>query len=382
MLHININELTGLRRELHQIPETAFEEKKTAARIREFLKAYQPDKIVEGIGGEGLAAIYEGKDAGPTVMLRCELDALPIEEANEMQYRSQHPGKGHKCGHDGHMTIMCGVAQSLASRRPAKGRAILLFQPAEETGEGAAKMLNDEKFAEIEPDYIYALHNLPGYTRGQVVVRKGIFASASRGMIVKLIGKPSHASHPEAGVNPAMAASQIIQCFFSIPPMHTGFHRAALITPIHMRVGQPAFGTSPGDGEVMATLRTYRDEQLQILCNQAVEMTYGIAHGQNLDVEIVYVEDFKSVQNNDQASDLVARLAEKNHLQVHHNEQPFAWSEDFGQFTSKYPGALFGLGSGEHQPQLHNNDYDFPDDIIKPGVQMFRSIVDEHLDDE
>lgn len=377
--HVEIEKLIELRHGLHRIPETAHQEEKTAEYVKKFLSDYPPDELVDKIGGYGIAAIYNGEATGPTVMLRCELDALPIPEVNEMEYRSRIEGNGHKCGHDGHMAIISGMAQYLHSNRPDTGRVILLYQPAEETGEGARKILDDSKFSDLKPDYIYALHNLPGFPKGQIMVKKGIFASASKGMIIRLKGRPSHASQPVNGVNPAFAASQIMQTFFMIPQMHTKFHQAALITPIQIRVGQRAFGTSASDGEVMATLRSHQDEEMEKLTEKAVHQAKCIADANELKIDISYTEEFESVKNDSQCVEFITEVARELSLPVARMDHPFPWSEDFGLFTSAFNGALFGLGAGEDHPQLHNEDYDFPDDIIQTGVAMFQQLTERIL---
>jgi len=371
--------LIQFRHELHKIPETAHQENETANCVQNFLSDCNPDRVITDIGGKGIAAIYNGKAEGPTVMLRCELDGLPIPEVNDFEYRSNHEGKGHKCGHDGHMAMVAGMALCLSKNRPESGRVILLFQPAEETGEGAIKILKDPLFKNIQPDLIFALHNLPGYPKGQIVVKEGVFASASRGMIIKLKGRTSHASHPANGENPALAASQIVQSFFMIPQMKTDLHHAALITPIHIRVGQPAFGTSAGSGEVMFTLRSHRDEEMQVLTEKAENHAEAIAKAHNLKIEISYTEKFEAVNNDDKCVDFIKKVARESQFHLLEKNYPFPWSEDFGQFTSKFSGALFGLGAGEDTPQLHNEDYDFPDDILETGLIMFQKIVDQIL---
>ena len=378
-LSLNMDQLIKLRQELHQYPEVSNREKETAQRISGFLRSTSPDDLIQNIGGHGVAAVYNGKTGGASVMLRCELDALPIREINEMEYRSKNDGVGHKCGHDGHMTILCGVASLLAEKRPEYGRVILLFQPAEETGEGAARVLADEKFSSIEPDFIYALHNLPGFKRDRIILKDNIFASASRGMIIHLKGAPSHASHPEDGKNPALAASQIIQHLFEIPQMHTQLHRASLITPVAIRVGSPAFGTSAGDGEVMATLRTHEEDDMKRMAERAEMVARKIAELHELEAGISWTEGFEAVNNDRECTDIINMIAKEQHLDTYKVKHPFPWSEDFGLFTGHYKGALFGLGAGIDQPQLHNNDYDFPDEIIKTGINMFRNIIVHHL---
>lgn len=376
---INIDELVKFRKTLHQHPETALEEKETAKRVKDYLQQYNPDEIIENVGGYGLLAIYNGESEGETVVFRCELDALPIAETNSFEYKSENEGKGHKCGHDGHMAMVSGIAHYLSKNRPKKGKVILLYQPAEETGEGAPLMLSNDKFSAIKPDYMFALHNLPGFKQGQIVIKKGIFAAASKAMIVKLKGYPSHASHPENGRNPALAASQLVQSFLAVPQMHTELHRAALITPIHIKVGQRAFGTSPGYGEAMFTLRAHRDEELDILVEKTTQIAENIGKANDLEVIIEWTEEFEAVKNNDECVDEIKKAAEKLEFDILEVNEPFPWSEDYGVFTTQFKGAMFGLGSGENHPQLHNEDYDFPDDILPKGTAMYIALIDELL---
>lgn len=378
-INFDIDQLIKLRHSLHQHPEVSNQEEETAQRITQFLKSTNPDELIRDIGGFGIAAVYNGKANGKSIMLRCELDALPIQEVNDIAYRSKNEGVSHKCGHDGHMAILCGIADLLNKNRPNSGRVILLFQPAEETGEGAKRILNDEKFKAVAPDFVYALHNLPGFEKHQIVTKDNIFASASRGLIIKLKGAPSHASHPADGKNPSLAASQIIQHLFEIPQMHTPFHRAALITPVYTRIGSPAFGTSAGEGEVMATLRTHYEDDMKIIADQSIKMINRIAQMHDLEEEISWTDTFEAVNNDSACTQIIQSIAENQALKTCQMMHAFPWSEDFGLFTSHYKGALFGIGSGKNQPQLHNNDYDFPDEIITTGVSMFWHIIKHHL---
>lgn len=368
--------LIAMRRHLHQYPETAHQEKQTAQYIRDFLGQFNPDKLITGIGGNGIAAIYNGKSKGPAVLIRCELDGLPIKEVSKLEYRSAYEGKGHLCGHDGHMTMVAGLAPLLSVSRPRSGSVILLFQPAEETGEGAERILNDEKFKHIQPDYVFALHNLPGFSEAAIITRKAVFASASKGLIIELEGASSHAGHPEGGNNPAVAAAQLVQSVLTIPQRHLSMHDAALITPIHMRVGQPAFGTSPGDGVVMFTIRAHSSASMEIMEKEILHQVKHMAKAHNLSWKFKWIEPFEAVVNDEACVDLVEKCATELDLEVIHKDIPFPWSEDFGVFTSKYKGALFGLGAGTKTPQLHNEDYDFPDALLEKGTMMFYTMID------
>lgn len=369
-----IDELQKLRHNLHQNPELSGEEVVTANSIIRFLKNFEPDNIVSGIGGNGIIAEFRGEQNGPTVAFRCELDALPIQEINDINYQSLNFGKAHLCGHDGHMAMVAGLAYYLQKSRLEKGRVLLLFQPAEEDGSGAERMLVDASFQEFKPDYIFALHNLPGIPMHKVILSKNQFASASRGMVIRLIGKPSHAAEPENGVNPAVGMAKILLMVQDILKQKQHFKDLVLVTPIHAKLGELAYGTSPGDGILHFTLRSYRNDDMKMLMEKLENEVKIIASNEKLSFEIDYEEVFPATINSPECTQLVKQACVVNEIEVDYIEKPFKWSEDFGHFTSNFPGALFGLGSGIGQPALHNPDFDFPDELIPTGVNVFKSI--------
>lgn len=375
----SINDLVALRRLIHSEPELAGKEKNTAEKIKAFISRFSPDKIIDNIGGEGIAFIFEGNKNGLTILFRCELDALPIQEINSFDYKSRFENKGHKCGHDGHMTVLAGLAERISTNKNYNGTVILLFQPAEETGEGAERVLGDSKFASLKPDYVFAFHNLPGFRLNNIIVRENSFASASKGMIIKLTGKTSHAAEPENGINPSMAVAEIIRKFSRLPEKLKKTKKFTLVTIIHARIGERAFGTSPGYAELMATLRAYMNDDMQNLIDEAEKIVREVASEHRLKLEISYTEVFPATVNDNDCTGFVKDAAEKNGYLLTEIDEPFRWSEDFGHFTVKYKGAMFGIGSGEDHPQLHNPDYDFPEEIISVGINMFYTIMNEIL---
>ena len=370
-----IAQLISLRHELHRIAELSGKEHKTSKKIIETIQNYRPDRITEGIGGEGVAFTFDGNETGPSIVIRAELDALPIPEENEIEYRSQHPDNGHKCGHDGHMAIAVGVARYLSEYPPAKGTVHVLFQPAEETGQGAERILEDGKFEKLQPDYIFALHNLPGYPLKQVIVKEGVFASASRGLLVTLQGETSHAAHPEKGRSPALALSHLIQAFSSFPQLYTPMDKSAKMTVIQSSLGEIAFGTSPGYAECRATIRTYENELMEQLCNRAEQMVADLSRMYNLEYTTSWTEIFDATVNDGNCITHIKNAAFETGHEIVEKQTPFAWSEDFGRFTSRFKGAMFGIGAGRDHPQLHSSHYDFPDDLISSGVQIFLKII-------
>ena len=378
-----LNKIIELRKTIHSNPELAHQEFNTAGTIMKFLEN-KSDEIISGIGGTGIAFIYKGKEEGKTILLRADLDALPIKESNVFPHKSSKDNVSHKCGHDGHMAILAGLGSVLSKNRIEKGKVVLLFQPAEEIGEGAEKVLNDKKFKNIKPDFVYAIHNLPGYEMKSVITRYETFASASKGMIIKLFGKTSHAAEPENGNSPATAMTRIINELNNLVISLKGklkdkLKDFSLITVIHARLGEKAFGTTPGYAEVMATLRSYRNDDMNTIVETSESLIKKIAEEEKLQINISYTEEFPATVNNKECIELLKETLKENKFLEVEKDLPFKWSEDFGHFTSKYKGALFGIGAGVKTPQLHNPDYDFPDEIIETGITIYYSLIKKIL---
>lgn len=364
--------LKKFRQLLHQNPEIAGEESATAERILAFFEKLNPDQIIQKLGGNGLAFIFKGKKPGLRSLFRAELDALPIQETGNPAYKSKVAGKAHLCGHDGHMTIICGLGEKLAAQRPENGEVILLFQPAEETGEGARWILDDPKFQQIKPDFAFALHNLPAFPLHQVVVRKGTFAAGSTGLTISLAGQTSHAAHPETGINPAQAIAQLIQILPNLPQKLKTF---ALVTVIHAEIGSLAFGTSAGKGSLSLTIRAFDQADLERLIDMITEEAKCIASAEKLGCKFSFTESFAVSENNPTAAQLVEVVMKELAVDLIENPEPFRWSEDFGVFSQSCPAYLFGLGAGENSPQIHEPTYDFPDELIETGVRIFEGIA-------
>ena len=368
-------ELIEARHRLHQIAEVSGKEARTAAFVTDQLRSSEPDELHIDVGGYGVVAFYKGT-LDKTVLIRAELDALPIAEVNTFDYRAESPGVGHKCGHDGHATILLGLAQSLHNwlERP---NVILLFQPAEENGEGAKAVLESGVLKNYSIDYVFALHNIPGAPLHQIIIKNDSFTPAVISIVVKLHGKTSHAAEPENGIPPALAISEIIASFEKLNQPIEDRVDFQVLSPIHVIIGEQAYGTTAGYGEVHYTARTWGNDQMNLLKQELECIAKGIASNYQLTPEILWTEAFFANQNNHEAVDLVRGAAQSSKLEVINKEEPFKWGEDFGVFTEVYKGAMFGLGAGEGTPALHNPDYDFPDTLIQTGIQIFTSIIEK-----
>lgn len=368
--------LSDFRKELHAHPELSGKETETAKKIEAELEKCRPQKIIKGLGGNGLVAIFEGKKPGKTIVFRAELDALPIREVNTFEYVSKNPNVSHKCGHDGHMTILIGLARNLLENPPQKGKVLLLFQPAEETGKGAKAILNDTKFKEINPDFIFALHNIPGEKKGKIICKKGSFTPAVSSVVIKLQGKTSHAAEPENGLNPDLALAELISTLKKMEIQDENREDFTVIATVFCHLGSKDYGISAGEAEVHFTIRCWTSDQLDFRKKEIEKSITSISQKYQLQASAEWIYDFAANRNDQDAFTLIQKASQQNGFDFLEKKYPFKWGEDFGVFTQNQKGAMFGLGSGKNTPALHNPDYDFPDEIIPVGVKMFRKIFE------
>ena len=363
-----------IRHQLHQIAELSGQEKVTAEYIEKQLLKFQADSFLR-IANHSLIGFYGLKNDGPLILFRCELDALPIDEGKTLGYASNHHGVSHKCGHDGHMTIMLRLA-FMISQKPIEGIRIgLLFQEAEETGQGAKAVVESNEWKKLDIDAIFSLHNLPGYPKHQIILSQSQFSATVQSVCIRFSGMVAHAAFPEKGKNPALQIADIIQWMKereNLDTRHPGFCQ---ITPIYIKVGTLNYGIAAGHGEAHFTIRTWSIGEMNKIeeeINAFINLTsrkYGISS------DIEWSEYFPSVTNDPAKVRLVEAAANDIGLQTIVQNRTCRFGEDFGWFTKELKGAMFGLGSGLRCHPLHHNAYDFPDDIIKSGSEIFYQIA-------
>ncbi|OOE52520.1 amidohydrolase [Salinivibrio kushneri] len=364
-----------LRHTLHQTPELSNHEALTARTIAAQLRQFGFHPATD-VGGHGILVTIQGAAPGPTTLLRADFDALPIEERGSLAYCSQHSGVMHACGHDGHTAALLAVAAELRHTPPARGTVLLAFQPAEETGEGAARMCESPALTNAQIDNVYAFHNLPGFSQHQIVVRPGTFACASTGVAIELYGKTSHATYPERGISPASAMTGVMHTLTQLPDAYPEAN--SLVTLVHAQLGEPAYGVAPGQATVMATLRSDDNACFHAMKADLIDKVNTLAARAGLTVSVSWHEPFIAAENSTHHTQHVVNAAQSLGLAVHRLTEPMRWSEDVAEFLARWPGALFGIGSGEHHPQLHNPDYDFPDAILPTAKALFTALVAEH----
>lgn len=356
-----LDETIKLRRMLHKCPEISGQERKTKALLIDFLQSHTSLEI--HFCGDGFYAAHredisqrDGKTE-PSIVLRADYDALAL------------PGGGaaHLCGHDGHAAALCGLALLLEGK--CTGRNIfLLFQPAEETGAGAAGCT--EIFEKENIDEIYGAHNLPGIPLGLVTTRPGTFACASQGVTLTLKGKAAHAAYPENGVSPAEAVG-IFLCDLPSVSSQKLYHGMTLCTVIGIHMGEKAFGAAAAEAEVWLTLRGEHDTDLNILYHRVIRRASELALEYGLDLETAQQDVFPSTENDMECADKVLKRCGGIPLEV-----PMRWSEDFGHYLKKCRGAFFGIGSGTEHAALHTEDYEYPDDLLEPAITAFWKLIE------
>ena len=372
--------LVALRHALHEAPEVSRREVRTAAIVAAQMKAAGADQVLCGLGGNGVAAVFDSAAPGPTVCLRAELDALPITEAAHMSPRSRVEGAAHLCGHDGHMTMLVGAMRALAADRPSKGRVVALFQPAEEDGSGAAAVAADDRFKALQVEMAFALHNKPGLPLGAIAATPGPTTCASRGMRLQLNGRTSHAAEPEMAVSPMRALSDLMPALEGLrcghDPSEDGF---AMVTITHVHMGAEAFGITPGEGTLLATLRTRDDAAMAGLVAQVEALV--ARHAGYIPHTITWEDVFVAMTSSQAATEILLRAAASLGLSRAEGILPIRGSEDFGGLGAPERILAF-IGSGEG-PSLHAPDYAFPDTLIPIGAELLeraaRLAVGDHL---
>jgi len=378
MLEAWLQRLVALRGELSLCAEPAGQEARTAALIAAFFRSHGLGQVQSAGSGNGLLIRVGGSAADPSacrVVLRCELDALAIPDVREVSGRTIELAHSHRCGHDGHMAIVAGAGVRFFFD-PVEGVDLyLLFQPSEETGTGAREVLSGGELASLAPRLIMGIHNLPGLPLGEVVLRPGVFASASCGWSARLTGRTAHAAQPEEGLPPTGAVTALAAYLESMPQRQSALEEPLKVTVIHLRVGQPAFGTSPGEGVVMATFRAWSDGVLTKAMARADDFAKHLARAWGLTCEVARHEDFPATVNDPGFTRLLGDCLARSGRPHIVREFPFPWSEDFGNYASVAPLLFFGLGSGIDCPALHHPDYVFPDALIPEGAEIIHTFL-------
>lgn len=365
----NLQLAVTLRREMHQHPELSNEEVWTKQHLITFLKTYTSLEIVDK--GTWFYAIYSAGENLPKVAFRAEFDALPMDEVLDIPWASQIPGKAHKCGHDGHAATLAAFALEI-DQEGADKNIYFLFQPAEETGDGAIQCV--KLIEEHQIDEIFAYHNMSGLPFKSVGIIDGTAFCASKGMSIHLKGSPAHASQPEQGVNPSFAIGHILGAIpqFTSPEVNKGL---ILCTVVQIDVGEHAFGIAASEGVLRMTIRARYEEELVRLQENLETYAKEQATQFGLMISFEYNDEFPETINHSESADKIRQATAVLGLPIIELEEAYRGSEDFGHFTKLTKGAYCFIGNGEQYPNVHTYEYDFRDELIEVGTALFKTLV-------
>jgi len=380
-------ELTALRRELHAHPELGFEEHYTARRVVETLKVCGVDEIHTGIGRTGVVATIKGRGQGTRMIgLRADMDALPMQEANEFAWKSTRSGLMHGCGHDGHTAMLIGAARYLAETRNFDGTAVLIFQPGEEGFAGAKAMIEDGLFERFPVQSVFAMHNWPQMRPGSIGINPGpMMASADR-ITIEISGKGGHGAHPYQTVDPVLVAAHIITAVQSIVSRNIRPIDSAVISLCAMQAGDlGAFSVIPGKATLVGTVRTFNPEVQAMVERRLNEVCSGVALGLGASAHVKYERIYPATINTRDEARFAADVAQKlvGHEHVDRAMDPSMGAEDFSFMLQVKPGAYLRLGQGAENGIgscfLHNSRYDFNDEVLPLGAALHASLIEHGL---
>ncbi|KPG89921.1 peptidase M20 [Pseudomonas sp. RIT-PI-q] len=375
-----IEDAIGWRRSFHATPELGYNELQTSNRVAQLLDSFGIE-VNRGLGGTGVVGTLRN-GLGPTIGIRADMDALPIQELGQCTHKSTHQGCMHACGHDGHTAILLATARHLSETRQFSGTVHFVFQPAEEGLAGAKKMIDDGLFEQFPMDAIYGLHNWPGVSAGHVVINPGPMMASLDTFEITLTGKGCHAAMPEKGADPIIAAAELILALQTIPARRLSPLDSAVISVTQVNAGE-AINVIPETAVLKGTVRCLQSpvrDQVQRLIGQFVEQLPG-AFG--IKGELVYHVGYPVTENHVEAASMVRRaaVAAVGESSVQWGCNPSMASEDFSFMLKACPGAYLWMGVDGENPSatLHNPYYDFNDQIIEPAIALWTQLVEQSL---
>jgi amidohydrolase len=382
-------EIEKIRRDIHAHPELRFEERRTADIVASRLAEWGV-AVTRGLGGTGVVGTLKNGSSSRSIGLRADMDALPIQEANQFAHRSQHDGKMHACGHDGHTAMLLAAAKYLAHSKPFDGIVHFIFQPAEEGGAGAQRMIDDGLFERFPCDAVFGMHNWPNLAYGQFGVTAGPMMASSNEFEIVVTGKSAHAAMPHLGIDPVFVAVQIVNGLQGIITRVKKPIDAAVLSVTMIRAGE-ATNVIPDSAVISGTVRTFDDRvtaQIEGELRRIAQMT-AAAHG--ADATVSYHWNYPPTVNHAAEAEFAAGVMDdivgRDH--VVRSIEPTMGAEDFAFMLKARPGAyvFIGNGNGDHRLaghglgpcMLHNTSYDFNDELIPLGATFWVRLVEKFL---
>jgi hippurate hydrolase len=365
-------DLVALRHDLHAHPELGFEEHRTAGVVAEWLERHGLE-VRTGVAGTGVVGTLCGEmGEGTIVGFRADMDALPIEEQNDLPYRSRHPGKMHACGHDGHTAILLGAAAVLAQwRRQLRGAVSFYFQPAEEGVSGARAMLAEGILRQMSPKWVVALHGRPNLPLGSIGIRAGAMMASADTFDIQLKGRGGHAALPHLTDDPVVAGAQLVQALQTLVGRESAPSDPVVLSVTQFHAGN-TYNVLPQEARLAGTVRCLREETRRRMCRRLEQLVYTTTQAWHLQGRFEWHEGVPVLWNHEQVVARIAQVAEGafGREKVIWLEHPLMGAEDFAHFAQAVPSAMFFLGLGDIA-DWHTACFDFPDEAIAPGVEMF-----------
>ena len=369
-------EMTAWRRHLHQHPELSFDCHQTAAFVVARLREFGVDEIHERIGQTGVVAIVNGQADGPTIGLRADMDALPMQETTGLDYASTVPGRMHACGHDGHTTMLLGAAKYLAETRNFAGRVALIFQPAEENGGGGDAMVRDGMMERFSIAQVYALHNSPGQPVGSFQTTPGPIMAAVDTFEIHVKGRGGHGAMPHLTADPIVAAVGMVSAIQTISSRnHYALDDLAIsVTQIHTG---SADNIVPDTAYICGTVRTFAPHVREMVRRRMEQIVAGQSAAYDVRADLDYIEGYPATVNDPEAAafaaDVAGEIAGEAAVEADGGREMGA--EDFSYMLNARPGAYLFLGQGD-TASVHHPAYDFNDEIAPIGASFFARLVE------
>jgi hippurate hydrolase len=382
-------ELQQIRRDIHAHPELCYEEQRTADVVAARLTEWGIP-VVRGLGVTGVVGIIKNGTSDRAIGLRADMDALPMQELNSFEHASRHAGKMHACGHDGHTAMLLGAAHYLSRNRNFDGTVYLIFQPAEEGGGGARRMIEDGLFERFPMDAVYGMHNWPGIPVGSFGVVSGPMMASSNEFRVVVKGKGAHAAQPHRGVDPVMVAVQVAQAWQTIISREKNPLDTAVLSITQIHAGS-ATNVIPDEAVMIGTVRTFTTEVLDLIERRMNEIANGVAAGFNASIDFGFRRNYPPLVNHlaQTAFAIEAMKAVVGSDKVDADVEPTMGAEDFAYMLQAKPGCyvFIGNGEGDHRAaghglgpcQLHNASYDFNDQLLPIGASFWVRLVEMSL---
>jgi amidohydrolase len=376
-------DIQAWRRDIHEHPELLYDVHRTSAFVADRLREFGCDEVATGLGRTGVVGVIKGrKPAGKgdvkVIGLRADMDALPIEEKTNLAYASKTPGVMHACGHDGHTAMLLGAARYLAETRNFAGDAVVIFQPAEEGGAGAAAMIKDGLMDRFAIDQVYGMHNGPGIPLGAFAIRPGPIMASTDSIDIKIEGLGGHAARPHKCIDPVLAGAQLVTALQSIASRNVDPLDSAVISICEFHAGDTR-NVIPQTAVLRGTVRTLTPQVKELVGKRVREIVAGVAQTTGTKIDLEYVSGYPVTVNHARETDIATQVAREVAGEANvHDTAPMMGAEDFSYMLEARPGAFIFCGNGD-TAGLHHPAYNFNDEAIVFGTSYWIKLVENTL---